>query len=105
MSSKISTRSFRKFLLPLVALVLVSPAALAQQRVVDHNAPDVERLRAHISYLASDKLEGRRTGTPGAEEAARYISEEFKRLGLAPGGVNTITFYSGPNQIVGTSSG
>ncbi len=50
------------------------------------SAPDVERLRAHVTYLASDKLEGRRTGTPGAEEAARYVAREFMRLGLAPGG-------------------
>ena len=35
-----------------------------------------------ISILASDSLEGRRTGTPGADKAAAYISHEFKRLGL-----------------------
>jgi aminopeptidase YwaD len=84
MSSKISICSFREFLLPLVVLVLVSPAALAQQKTSDRNVPDVERLRAHINYLASDKLEGRRTGTPGAEEAARYVAEEFMRYGLRP---------------------
>lgn len=35
-----------------------------------------------ISILASDSLEGRRTGTQGADKAAAYISREFKRLGL-----------------------
>jgi hypothetical protein len=86
MLSKISFCSFRKFLLPLVAFALISSAALAQQKTSDRTVPDVEQLRAHINYLASDKLEGRRTGTPGAEEAARYVAEEFKRYGLQPGG-------------------
>ena len=44
------------------------------------------RLRAHVSYLASEKLEGRRTGTPGAQEAAGYVAREFMRLRLSPGG-------------------
>src|SRR5580692_9683968 len=35
------------------------------------------------SILASDSLEGRRTGSPGADKAARYIAEEFKRIGLS----------------------
>jgi len=34
------------------------------------------------SILASDSLEGRRTGAPGAEKAAYYIASEFKRIGL-----------------------
>ncbi len=34
------------------------------------------------SILASDSLEGRRTGSPGAEKAAHYIASEFKRIGL-----------------------
>ncbi|HEV7842570.1 MAG TPA: M28 family peptidase, partial [Pyrinomonadaceae bacterium] len=42
----------------------------------------VERLRAHISYLASDKLEGRRTGSAGANMAAEYVAREFSRYGL-----------------------
>src|SRR5437588_140293 len=97
----ISTGSRRKLLLPLVALSLFACAAVAQQRAADRGVPDVERLRAHVNYLASDKLEGRRTGTPGAEEAARYVAEEFRRLGLAPGVENSITFQSGPSRIGG----
>lgn len=44
--------------------------------------PDVEPLRAHIEYLASDKLAGRRTGSPGANLAAEYVAKEFARYGL-----------------------
>jgi hypothetical protein len=39
-------------------------------------------LRAHVEYLASDKLEGRRTGSAGASLAAEYIAREFSRYGL-----------------------
>jgi hypothetical protein len=42
----------------------------------------------HVNYLASDSLEGRLSGTPGAEAAATYIAAEFKRFGLRPLGDN-----------------
>src|SRR5687767_15986414 len=41
--------------------------------------PNVDRLKKDVSYLASDQLDGRRTGTDGANEAARYIASEFSR--------------------------
>lgn len=56
-------------------------SALAQQSA-QTNVPAIERLRGHIEYLASDKLEGRRTGSPGANLAAEYIAREFSRYGL-----------------------
>ena len=43
-------------------------------------------LQKHIQVLASDSLEGRRTGTPGEQKAIAYISNEFKNIGLAPKG-------------------
>jgi hypothetical protein len=45
----------------------------------------VERLKADVSYLASDRLEGRGISTRGIELAARHIRAEFKRLGLRSG--------------------
>src|SRR6266480_1821524 len=74
---------FRKlFKLASIALLLVS-AALAQQPST--NTPSINRLQQIIAYLASDALEGRRTGTPGANDAAHYIAGEFSLLGLRPG--------------------
>ena len=70
----------------LLSLLLASSftvSALAQQPA--SSAPSVDRLRQVISYLASDALEGRRTGTPGANDAAHYIAGEFNRYGLRPG--------------------
>ncbi len=72
-----------KRLLQICVLLLVSTVAFAQQ-VSPQNEPSVSRLQQHVSYLASDALDGRRTGTAGANDAARYIAGEFARLGLRP---------------------
>jgi Zn-dependent M28 family amino/carboxypeptidase len=75
----------RKTIQVLLASLLAASALLAQQSGVRRSDVSVEHLRAHIGYLASDKLEGRRTGTPGANEAAQYIAREFERYGLSGG--------------------
>jgi hypothetical protein len=38
--------------------------------------------KKHLTILASDKFEGRETGKRGAELAAAYIADEFKKLNL-----------------------
>jgi len=73
----------RKFLNLALVLLLTITAALAQQPST--STPSVNRLQQIIAYLASDALEGRRTGTPGANDAAHYIAGEFSLLGLRPG--------------------
>ncbi|MBE0429774.1 MAG: M20/M25/M40 family metallo-hydrolase [Thermoleophilia bacterium] len=47
-------------------------------------AYSLERQFAHIEELASDRYQGRRTGSAGARAAASYISAEFATLGLKP---------------------
>lgn len=44
----------------------------------------VERLKADIGYLASDELEGRRTGTEGEKKAAAFIEKRYQALGIQP---------------------
>ncbi|MHB1390715.1 MAG: M20/M25/M40 family metallo-hydrolase [Thermoleophilia bacterium] len=39
---------------------------------------------AHLAELASDKYQGRKSGTAGAEAAAAYITTQFDSLGLSP---------------------
>jgi aminopeptidase YwaD len=39
-----------------------------------------------VKILAAPEMEGRASGTPGAERAARHIAGEMQRLGLRPGG-------------------
>lgn len=45
-------------------------------------------IKEDVQFLADDKLEGRQTGTKGELEAAKYISERFKALGLSVKGTN-----------------
>ena len=45
-------------------------------------------LQQHISYLASDALEGRRTGSAGEQLAYNYIVNEYTKMGLEPKGEN-----------------
>jgi hypothetical protein len=86
--SKMKTTLFRRQFLSPILCVAISVAALAQQPA-SRIGPSVERLRSHVTYLASDALEGRRTGTPGADGAAQFIAGEFVRLGLKPGSPST----------------
>ena len=73
----------RKYITILLALLLAAVGSLAQQPAAQLE-PSVARLQQHISYLASDALDGRRTGTQGANDAAHYLAGEFARLGLRP---------------------
>ena len=42
------------------------------------------QLQADITYLASDELEGRRTGTEGEHKASEYIITRYKKLKINP---------------------
>ncbi|MHC5081866.1 MAG: M20/M25/M40 family metallo-hydrolase, partial [Planctomycetota bacterium] len=42
--------------------------------------------KKRLTVLASDAMEGRRAGTPGAYKAAEYIAASFREAGIAPGG-------------------
>ena len=44
----------------------------------------VDDLKAHVSFLASDTLEGRGGGTNGGKAAAAYLADHFRKLGLKP---------------------
>jgi hypothetical protein len=54
--------------------------------VVAPTGVDTAKLRATMSVLAADSLQGRFTGSEGAAAAARYIADELERLGLEPTG-------------------
>src|ERR1035438_10149813 len=43
-------------------------------------------LKADVSFLASDALEGRATPSRGLDLAAEYIAAQFRRAGLEPAG-------------------
>jgi len=64
----------------LLSLVVSIPAQKAQVADVSE-----QNLRRHVEYLASDKLEGRRTGEAGATIAAGYVAKQFGQFKLKPG--------------------
>lgn len=72
------------------ALVIVAACAGSSGRspvpVIDPDRASVERL---LRALAHDSMEGRGTGTPGGERAARFLVAEMRRIGLRPGGDGT----------------
>lgn len=53
---------------------------------------ETENLKKHVTYLASDKLEGRAPGTEGEKLAADYIVSEWKKSGIKPAGDNGTWF-------------
>ena len=57
--------------------------------VVAQNPFTESKIKAHVEYLASDKLEGREPGTIGEKLAAAYIEEQFKSIGLTPKGTKS----------------
>ena len=54
------------------------------QAALDHISAD--SLRGHLSFIASDALEGRNTPSRGLDIAAEYIAAQFRRAGLEPVG-------------------
>ncbi len=60
-----------------------TPAPALAAAPVPVSTPDSLRIRTDIAYLASDRLEGRRAGTPGNDSAAAYIARRYRALGLA----------------------
>ena len=43
---------------------------------------DSVTVKKHLYTLASDEMEGRKSGTAGIEKAAKYIENEYKKIGL-----------------------
>src|SRR5439155_14923276 len=69
-----------KRILPLLALVLFAALAPALDR-----ESAVARLRADLTFLASDACEGRGPGTAGIDKAADYVAAAFRAAGLKGG--------------------
>ena len=76
-----------RFLLLAAAVVLQAGAAT-----------DGARWWSHIEYLADDALQGRDVGSEGFAKAVVYVSGQFEKIGLKPGGTSgyrqPITFES-----------
>ncbi|HEX8274565.1 MAG TPA: M20/M25/M40 family metallo-hydrolase, partial [Longimicrobiaceae bacterium] len=45
-----------------------------------------DEVRALLSVMAADSMEGRRAATPGSARAARFIAAQLQRIGIRPAG-------------------
>ncbi len=68
----------------LAALLLSADITPQMQSTMDHIS--AQSLRGHLSFIASDLLEGRATPSRGLDLAAEYIAAQFRRAGLEPAG-------------------
>jgi len=68
----------------LVALLLSADLTPQMQSIMDRIS--AQSLRGHLSFIASDLLEGRATPSRGLDLAAEYIASQFRRVGLEPVG-------------------
>ena len=69
-------------------LVVIFFSCNTSRKAINPTIVNADNLRRHIQFLADDKLEGRRTGSPGEKLAMEYISGQFQRNGLSPKGEN-----------------
>jgi len=86
-----SSNTMKSLFYTFLAGVLVTNVAFAQPRKSSANTATLPEQRitqseteAHMRFLASDELQGRRTGSIGNTIAARYIAEQYRMLGLKP---------------------
>jgi hypothetical protein len=61
-------------------------AAITPDRKATLDRVSAQSLQGHVSFLASDLLEGRDTPSRGLDIAAEYIAAQFRRAGLKPVG-------------------
>ena len=67
--------------LALISFIIISIFLLCS-RIRENPAITENELMAHIEFLASDSLKGRYPGTPEDYLTARYIADEFKKVGI-----------------------
>jgi len=68
------------FAFPLIAANEVTDTQAALDRI------SAQSMRGHLSFLASDLLEGRNSPSRGLDIAAEYIAAQFRRIGLEEAG-------------------
>ncbi len=73
----------RLFIRPLAALFAL---AVGLAHASAPSIPSAAWLLDQVKILSAPEMEGRGSGTPGADRAARHISRIFQEAGLRPGG-------------------
>lgn len=82
-----------KKLIAASVMLLLGAGSIAQPKIPASvrkamDAIDTNKVREHITYLASDDLRGRQPGTEGYAKAMDYVVNQFRELGVKPIGEN-----------------
>jgi Zn-dependent M28 family amino/carboxypeptidase len=96
------------FLIGLFSLAACSPSMRTEPLKLGAAVADSAAIRSDIAYLASDRLEGRLTGSPGNDSAAAYIARRYKYLRLKtpfPGYLQNFVARPAANAHMGDTAG
>lgn len=91
-------RPLHRTALAFIVSLLITIPVLAQSPIREQN------VRAQLSFLASDAMQGRGSGTIYERIAAEYIGSQFRQFGLEPGGDTDGAGNKGFVQRVGLES-
>lgn len=69
-----------------IAAIALLPGLTAAQVADAAETITQEQVAHHINVIADDSMRGRDTPSRGLEMTARYIGDQFQKLGLKPGG-------------------
>ena len=99
---------FNQFCLSLTLMLSISACSKITEPVVNNETDnlavakttsttiDSQRLSDIVKVLASDEFEGRAPGGPGEAKTIAFLIDQFRSLGLEPGGVNGTWTHSVP---------
>ncbi|MFQ6109201.1 MAG: hypothetical protein ACE5L7_06585, partial [Candidatus Aminicenantales bacterium] len=81
----------RRYTVFILIFFILIPLVFSRQEKVSF---DEKAAMSHIRTLASDEMEGRKSGLPGAARAEEYIASKFREWGLFPAGDNGTFFQN-----------
>lgn len=90
-------------MIALGALLIGAGLSDTERDVLDRIS--AQSLEGHLSFLASDLLEGRGTPSRGLDIAAEYIAAQFRRAGLEPAGTDGYFQMGMAKNVVGVLRG
>src|SRR5215207_1702744 len=76
-----------------------SSAALAASRFGNTDGVTANQLKEHLTFIASDELEGRDTPSRGLDIAAMYLAQHLSSWGIKPAGDNGTFFQKVPLRL------
>lgn len=77
-------------------------SAVVPSRAYPDDKIDPKSIQRGIDVLAGDAMEGRRAGSPGSTRAAKWLMDQFKSVGLVPGGDSGTYLQNIPIELVTT---